>query len=200
MTPVNESRDNSIGVPVPDTYIKIVVPNTHTEVASGIEGEICVNGPTVMMGYLNNPKETSQALQYHEEDKKVWLHTGDLGYVDKDGFVYFKQRLKRMIVSSGYNIYPSYIEEVIEEHPSVLTSTVIGIDHPYKVQVAKAYIVLKEGFKPTSEIKKSIKEHCEKNIAKYAMPYVFEYRSTMPRTKLGKVNYKVLEDENNIKK
>lgn len=200
MTPVNESRDNSIGVPVPDTYIKIVVPNTHTEVASGIEGEICVNGPTVMMGYLNNPKETSQALQYHEEDKKVWLHTGDLGYVDKDGFVYFKQRLKRMIVSSGYNIYPSYIEEVIEEHPSVLTSTVIGIDHPHKVQVAKAYIVLKEGFKPTSEIKKSIKEHCEKNIAKYAMPYVFEYRSTLPRTKLGKVNYKVLEDENNIKK
>ena len=199
MTPINQSKDNSIGIPCPDSYIKIVAPNTHNEVAYGQEGEICVHGPTVMMGYLKNPKETAQALQYHDTDKLLWLHTGDLGYMDEDGFVYFKQRLKRMIISSGYNIYPSHIESIIESHPSVLTSTVIGIDHPYKVQVAKAYIVLKDNVKPTKEIKESIQKHCEKNIAKYSMPYVFEYRQSLPRTTVGKVNYKALEEENQKK-
>lgn len=150
-----------------------------------------------MLGYLNDEKETMNAIQMHE-DGIYYLHTGDIGCMDKDGFVFFKYRLKRMIVSSGYNIYPSYIENVIDAHPAVLTSTVIGIDHPYKVQVAKAYIVLKEGYKPTHEIKKSIKEHCIKNLAKYSIPYEFEYRDNLPRTKIGKIDYKnLLEGEKN---
>ena len=116
--------------------------------------------------------------------------------MDEDGFVYFKQRLKRMIVSSGYNIYPSHIENIINTHPDVLTSTVIGIDHPYKVQVAKAYIILKKGIEPSISVKRSIKEHCEKNIASYSLPYEYEFRKTLPTTLVGKVAYrKLLEEE-----
>ena len=195
MTPVDSERRGSVGIPCPDTYIKIVAPNTHTELPYMGEGEICVSGPTVMMGYLNEPKETALALRKHD-DGRIWLHTGDLGYMDEDGFVYFKQRLKRMIVSSGYNIYPSHIENIINTHPDVLTSTVIGIDHPYKVQVAKAYIILKKGIEPSISVKRSIKEHCEKNIASYSLPYEYEFRKTLPTTLVGKVAYrKLLEEE-----
>ncbi len=195
LNPQSEYREGSIGIPYPDTYYKIVKLNTHTEVDYGIDGEICLSGPTVMLEYLKEPKETAHTLQLHE-DGLVWLHTGDLGCMDEDGWIYFKQRIKRMIVSSGYNIYPQHIENVIDSHPDVLMSTVIGIDHPYKVQVAKAFVVLKNGVKPTEKVKKSIYEHCEKNIAKYSMPYAFEYRDYLPKTLVGKVAYtKLIEEE-----
>lgn len=195
LTPHNKSKEGSIGMPLPDITYKIVKIGTHDEVPRNSDGEICLNGPTVMMGYLDDEKETANALRTHN-DGKVWLHTGDIGCMDEEGFVYFKQRLKRMIVSSGYNIYPSYIEKVLESHPSVQTATVIGIDHPYKVQVAKAYIVLKEGIKPSYGIKKSIKEHCQKNLAKYSLPYEYEFKTELPKTKVGKVAYLELEKEN----
>lgn len=199
LTPTTMYRDDSIGLPYPDFYYKIVEPNTQTELPYGEVGEMCISGPSVMMGYLNEPKETAHALQLHE-DGMLWLHTGDLGCMDSDGWVYFKQRLKRMIISSGYNVYPQYIESVIDSHPDVLMSTVIGIPHPYKIQVAKAFIVLKEGVKPTSEVKKSIIEHCKKNIAKYSLPYEYEYRESLPRTLVGKVAYRELEKEEQEKK
>lgn len=199
MLPIDGYRDDSIGIPCPDSYIKIVKPNTHDEVPVGEDGEICINGPSVMMEYINDPIETHHALQVHE-DGKLWLHSGDLGSIDTDGFVYFRQRIKRMIVSSGYNIYPSQIESVISQHPDVLTCTVIGVDHPYKVQVAKAFIVLKEGVELNSSVKKSIKEHCEKNIVAYAMPYEFEYRDSLPTTLVGKVAFTKLMDEDKQKK
>ncbi len=101
------------------------------------DGEICVSGPTVMKCYLNNKAETDKVKKKHR-DGKIWLHTGDIGYMDKDGFIYYKQRLKRMIVSSGYNIYPSYMEKIISNNKYVDTCCVIGIPHPYKKQVAKA--------------------------------------------------------------
>ncbi len=131
VTPTGEYRESSIGVPFPDTYIKVVRVGTHDEVPYGEDGEICISGPTVMMGYLNNLEETIQTLQIHE-DGRTWLHTGDVGSMDKDGFVYFKQRVKRIIISNGYNLYPSYIETIINSHPDVFTSTVIGIPHPKK--------------------------------------------------------------------
>lgn len=185
----------SIGVPLYGNEMKIVVPGTQEEVKPGETGEICLSGPTVMVGYLNNKKETNQVLQIHK-DKKVWLHTGDAGYMSEDGIFHFELRIKRMIVSSGYNIYPSHIEEVLDSHPAVLKSTVIGIPHKYKIQVAKAYIVLDEGYEDSWSVKKSIKEHCKKNLAAYSVPYEFEFRKSLPTTRLGKVNFKQLEDEN----
>lgn len=196
LTPINMYKEGSIGVPLPDMIYKIVTPNTDEELPFGEIGEIIISGPSVMKGYLNEEIETNLVLQKHK-DKKIWLHTGDLGYMDEDGFVYFKQRLKRMIVSSGYNVYPSQIESVINLHPDVLTSTVIGISHPYKIQVAKAYIVLKENTKRSKlKIKDEVEELCKKNLAKYSLPYEIEFRKSLPKTKIGKVNYKELEKEN----
>lgn len=194
LTPKNYAREGSIGLPFPDTYYKIVKTNTQEEVPYGTEGEICINGPTVMLGYVGNPKETAHTLQVHP-DGLTWLHTGDLGYIDEDGFVYFKQRLKRMIVSSGYSIYPSQLENIIDAHDAVLMSTVIGVDDPYKIQKVKAFVVLKPDISPTDEVRESIRLHCENNIAKYAMPYEFEYRESLPKTLVGKVAYTILEAE-----
>lgn len=194
VTPTGEYRESTIGVPFPDTYIKVVRVGTHDEVPYGEDGEICISGPTVMMGYLNNLEETIQTLQIHE-DGRTWLHTGDVGSMDKDGFVYFKQRVKRIIISNGYNLYPSYIETIINSHPDVFTSTVIGIPHPKKVQVAKAYIVLKDGVKPSKDVEKSIRLHCEKNLARYSLPAVYEFRESLPKTLVGKVAYRELEKE-----
>lgn len=189
-------RDGSIGIPFPGNYIKIVTPGTQDEVPYGEDGEICVSGPTVMLGYLNDERETNEMLQKHK-DGAIWLHTGDIGMMNENGIIYYRQRLKRMIISSGYNVYPSYVEKVIEEHPAVLKCSVIGIPHPYKVEVPKAYIVLKEGYSPMS-VKGSIKEHCKKNLAVYSIPHDFVYRKSLPKTRLGKIDFKKLEEDTSI--
>ncbi len=194
LTPKDFYKEGSIGIPFPDTYYKICKVNSVEEVPYGEEGEICITGPSVMQGYLDNPEETAQVLRLHE-DGHTWLHTGDLGVIDSEGFVYFKQRIKRMIVSSGYSIYPSQIENVLDAHPAVSMSTVIGVPDPYKIEKVKAFLVLKPGIEPTDDVKESIYEHCKENIAKYAIPYEFEYRDSLPQTLVGKVAYTVLEQE-----
>ena len=191
LTPRDGFRKGSIGIPLPDVVYKIVKIGTHDEVACGEDGEICISGPTVMLGYLDEVSETMQVLREHE-DGKIWLHTGDIGSMDEDGYVYFKSRLKRVIVTSGYNVYPSYLEEIINKHPDVLTSTVIGVEDKYRGQKVKAFIVLKDGVKLTDDVKKSIEEHCEKYIAKYAMPREIEYKKELPKTLVGKISYTTL--------
>lgn len=194
LTPMNYYREGSIGIPYPDTYYKIVKPNTEEEMPFGEEGEILISGPSVMKGYLDDEEETKQTLRKHK-DGLTWMYTGDLGYMDKDGFIYFKQRLKRMIISSGYCLYPQYIENIIDSHPKVLMSCVIGIDHPYKIQVAKAFIVLRNGYTPNDELLKEIKEICEKNLARYSWPTEYEFRTELPKTLVGKIAYSKLEEE-----
>ena len=194
LTPRYFHKEGSIGIPYPDTFFKIVERNTHKEVPYGTEGEIVLTGPTVMRGYDDNEEETALALQTHA-DGYVWLHTGDLGVMDEDGFIYFRQRIKRMIISSGYSVYPTQIENIIESHEKVLISCVIGVPDEYRKQIVKAFIVLRDGQEATDEIKESILEHCRKNIAKYALPRLFEYRESLPRTLVGKVAYLELEQE-----
>ncbi len=194
LTPIDYYREGSIGIPFPDTYYKIVIPNTNEEAPVGEMGEICLTGPTLMKEYINNPKETSQTLRIHD-DGLTYLHTGDLGRMDEDGFIYFVQRLKRMIITNGYNVYPSQVENVIDSHETVMFSTVIGVKDETRKQRVKAFIVLKPGFSPTDEIKESIKAHCEKSIAKYALPREYEYRDNLPKTLVGKVAYRELEKE-----
>lgn len=194
LTPINYYRKGSIGIPYPDTYYKIVKPNTLDEIPYGEDGEIVLSGPTVMKGYLNDIKETNLTLKRHD-DGLVWMHTGDLGSMDEDGFIYFKQRIKRVIVSSGYCIYPQYIENIIDSHKDVLISCVIGIDHPYKIQVAKAFIILKNGALKNEETLNSIKAHCEKNLPKYSWPYEYEFRDELPKTLVGKIAYNELLKE-----
>lgn len=191
--------DYGIGIPLPDTYFKIIKADTNKEAKFNEDGEICISGPTVMKGYLNNPEETNQVLRYHD-DGKIWLHTGDIGCMLENGNIIFKQRMKRIIISSGYNIYPSYIENIIMSHKDVQACTVIGVPHPYKGQVAKAYIVLKDGIEETKEIKQEITDLCKRNISKYSLPKEYVYRKTLPTTLVGKVAFTELEKENNVEK
>ena len=196
LTPKDYARTGSIGVPFPDTFYKIVKPGTEEEVAANTEGEICISGPTVMMGYMDNPEETASTLRRHF-DGRIWLHTGDLGHMDQDGFVYFRQRIKRMIITSGYNVYPSQLENIIDGHDKVLLSCVIGVKDPYRVQRVKAYVVPMPGVEPTEELKQELLEYCSGHIAKYAMPREIEFRKELPKTLVGKVAYRVLEEEAN---
>lgn len=194
LSPENSFKNGIIGAPFPDMYAKIIRIGTHDKVEMGEEGEICVSGPLVMMGYVNDDAETAQALRLHD-DGRLWLHTGDMGRIEKDNFIYFTQRLKRIIISSGYNIYPTYLESVINSHEGVLTSTVIGVDHPHKGQVPKAFIVLKPGYKAGKKIEKEIRDLLSRHIPVYAMPASYEFRDKLPQTLVGKVAFKKLEDE-----
>ena len=196
LTPKDYNRVGSIGVPFPDTYYKIVKTGTTEEVDANIEGEICISGPSVMMCYMDNPGETDHTLRRHA-DGRVWMHSGDLGKMDEDGFVYFSQRIKRMIVTSGYNVYPGQLENVIDGHEKVLLSCVIGVKDPYKMQKVKAFVVLRPDYEPSDAIRDEILEYCRGHIAKYAMPYDIEFRAELPKTLVGKVAYRVLEEEEN---
>lgn len=190
LTPRFAAKYDTIGLPFPDTAFKIVTPGTTDPVETGLVGEICISGPSVMLGYLNDPQETASALQTHP-DGKLWLHTGDLGSMDADGYVRFSQRLKRMIVTNGYNVYPSHVEKVLLAHPGVEACCVVGVPDSQRGQRVKAVIVPKE---PSDTLQDSLMEYCAQRIARYAMPKDFEFRDSLPMTPLNKVDYKQLEE------
>ena len=194
LTPPHMFKEGSIGIPFPDTFIKIVKPGTAEEVPYGEEGEILLAGPTVMKEYMNHPEETAETLRTHE-DGLTWVYTGDLGTMDTEGFVYFKGRAKRMIVTSGYNVYPGQIENILDAHPFVQMSCVIGVPDPYKMQKVKAFVKLSVGTPQSKETIDTLMDYCRKHIAKYAMPYDIEFREDMPKTLVGKVAYRQLEEE-----
>ena len=194
LTPSHMHKEGSIGLPFPDTYIKIVTPGTDHELPYGQEGEILLAGPTVMKEYMHHPEETAQTLQKHA-DGLTWVYTGDLGTMDEQGFVYFKGRAKRMIVTSGYNVYPAQIENILDAHEYVQMSCVIGVPDSYKMQKVKAFVKLAAGVEANDTTKQAILEHCRKHVAKYAMPYDIEFKAEMPKTLVGKVAYRVLEEE-----
>jgi len=194
LTPVGLHKEGSIGIPFPDTYIKIVKPDTDEELPYGEEGEILLAGPTVMQGYLDAPEETAKTLRTHS-DGLTWVYTGDLGTMDEQGFVYFKGRAKRMIVTSGYNVYPAQLENILDSCELVHMSCVIGVPDAYKMQKIKAFVMPAPGVAPNEETKAEILKYCSKHIAKYALPYDIEFREELPKTLVGKVAYRVLEEE-----
>ena len=193
------NEPGSIGIPMVGNTYKIVDPDSLEEKPLGEEGEICVNGPTLMMGYLNNKEETDNVLKKHK-DGKVWLHTGDIGYISPNGIVYYTQRLKRMIVVSGFNVYPSMIENVILKHNAVDKVCVIGVPHPYKMHVAKAFVVLRNGVHESNKIKKEITEMCRKDLDMHSVPKEIEFKKVLPKTLYNKIDYKALEEEEKRKK
>lgn len=198
LTPPDRYKEGSIGVAFPDTSYAIVKPGTDEVVPNGTEGEIILTGPTVMLGYLDNPEETAQTLKVLE-DGRTWLYTGDLGVMDDEGFIFFKQRIKRMIITNGYNVYPSQLEKVIDSIEEVAYSCVIGIKDPKRMHRVKAFVVLKSGFTPTKEIEERIREELKLKVAGYALPKEIEFRTELPRTLVGKVAYRQLEEEENKK-
>ncbi|MBR2189606.1 MAG: AMP-binding protein [Eubacterium sp.] len=194
LTPKDTYREGSIGLPFPDMRYAIVQPGTDDTVPDGTEGEIILTGPTVMKGYLNNEQETAQTLRTLA-DGNVWLYTGDLGKMDADGYVYFHQRIKRMIITNGYNVYPGQLENVIDSLEEVAYSCVIGVPDPRRMQRVRAYVVLRKPFAPSAGLEEKIIETLRQNIAHYALPREIIFREELPKTLVGKVAYRLLEEE-----
>jgi len=199
LTPPHMFKEGSIGVPFPDTYIKIVKPDTDEELPYGEEGEILLSGPTAMKEYMNHPEETASTLRTHADGLK-WVYTGDLGVMDEEGFIYFRGRAKRMIITSGYNVYPSQLENILDAHEKVHMSCIIGIPDSYKMQAVKAFIMLKEGIPADDSTREELMAYCRKCIAKYAIPKEIEFRTELPKTLVGKVAYRQLEEEEAAKR
>ncbi|MBR3301454.1 MAG: AMP-binding protein [Firmicutes bacterium] len=199
LTPPHMHKEGSIGLPFPDTYIKIVKPGTDEELPYGEEGEILLSGPTVMKEYLKHPEETAQTLRTHA-DGLTWVYTGDLGTMDNEGFTYFRGRSKRMIVTSGYNVYPAQLENIFDSCDLVSMSCVIGVPDPYKMQKVKVFVVPASGVEPSDATKEEILKYASKRIAKYAMPKDLEFRAELPKTLVGKVAYRKLEEEEEAKR
>ncbi|RKQ37949.1 long-chain-fatty-acid--CoA ligase [Oceanobacillus halophilus] len=183
----NKRVNGSIGVPWPDTDAKIFRADTDLEEADiGEVGELAVKGPQIMKGYWKNPEETEKVL------KDGWLFTGDLGYMDEDGYFYIVDRKKDMIIAGGYNIYPREVEEVLYEHEAIQEAVVAGIPDPYRGETVKAYVVLKEGSNVTED---ELNAFARENLAAYKVPRIYEFRSELPKTAVGKILRRRLVDE-----
>ncbi|GAB3064856.1 long-chain-fatty-acid--CoA ligase [Virgibacillus ainsalahensis] len=178
--------NGSIGVPWPDTDAKIINLELNEEAEIDEVGEIVVKGPQVMKGYWNNQEETDNVL------KDGWFHTGDLGYMDEKGYFYIVDRKKDMIIASGYNIYPREVEEVLYEHESVQEAVVAGIPDSYRGETIKAYVVKKDGH---TIIEEELNAYCRKHLAAYKVPKLYEFREELPKTAVGKILRRKLEDE-----
>ncbi len=190
-TPLDEYREGSIGVPFPDMRAKICTADVGEQAPVGEEGEICVSGPAVMLGYLDDPEATAQALRVHR-DGRTWLHTGDLGRMDADGFFYFTTRLKRMIKSSGFNVYPAQVEAALYQHPLVAEACVVGVPDPIQVERVKAYVVLRDPSQATQQTETSLIGHCRERLIKWSCPREIEFCAELPKTRIGKVDYRAL--------
>ncbi len=189
IAPEKEQREGSIGKPLPDTRYVIVKTGTTDECCRGEFGEICISGPTVMKCYVNNSVETADILRIHP-DGRIWLHTGDLGKMDSDGYVYFDQRIKRMIITNGYNVYPAQVENVINKCRYAQSSCVIGVPDSKVGQRVKAFVQLKKEYEKTDEIKERILSYCKQNMTDYAIPKDIEFVDSFPKTFTGRIAYK----------
>ena len=181
----------SIGIPISDTECRIVdLVDGNTDVPVGESGEILVKGPQVMKGYRNRPDETASTLT------DGWLHTGDIGKMDEEGYFYIVDRKKDMILSGGLNVYPRDIEEVFYENPKVQEAAAIGIPHPSRGESVKVFVALKEGETATQE---ELIEYCKDKIAKFKLPTEIEFRNELPKTNVGKILKKDLRAEEMVK-
>ncbi|MBE7469456.1 MAG: long-chain fatty acid--CoA ligase [Anaerolineales bacterium] len=186
-------RIGTIGVPISDTDVKIMDPETEeTELGPNQPGVICIRGPQVMKGYWNMPKETADALRQHA-DGQIWLHTGDIAQMSEDGYFRIVDRKKDMILASGgFNVYPRDIEERLYEHPKVLEAVAIGVPVDSDNQRAKAFVVLKPGQTVTPE---ELIAWCKEGLAPYKVPKFVEFRSELPKTMVGKILRRQLMEE-----
>ena len=192
--PPGQYREHSIGVPFPDMLAMICAPGTDEAVPVGTVGEICLSGPAVMPGYLDDPEATARTLRVHA-DGRTWLHTGDLGRCDADGYFYFEVRIKRMIKSSGFNVYPAQVEALLLEHPLVAAACVVGVPDPSQVERVKAYVVLRNPTLAAPPLEQALIAHCRERLLKWSCPREIEFRRQLPLTRVGKVDYRALQRE-----
>jgi len=193
LDPIDHSRPHSIGVPLPDTDLKIVDADTgKRELPPGEVGEIIIKGPQVMKGYWRMPTETASALRTGPDGQPGWFYSGDLGYMDEDGYFHIVDRKKDIIICGGYNVFPAEVEAVLFEHPKVKEAAVVGVPDPRLGETVKAYIVLKEGETATEE---EIIAFCRERMAAYRVPRIVEFRDELPKSLVGKVLRRMLREE-----
>lgn len=193
MDPIDRPKDNSVGIPLPDTDVKIVDADTgEEELSAGEIGEIIIKGPQVMKGYYKMPTETANALRAGPDGQGGWFYSGDIGFIDEDGYIHIVDRKKDMIIVSGYNVYPADVEAVLFEHPKVQEAAVIGLPDERTGEMIKAFVVLKEGQSSTEE---EINAFCREQLAAYKVPRVIEFRKELPKSMVGKVLRRELRTE-----
>ncbi|MBQ0071295.1 MAG: acyl--CoA ligase [Spirochaetales bacterium] len=191
LTPYDKPKLGSIGKPLPGVKCKIVEPGTEKELPPMEVGEIVFSSDTNMTEYYENPEETALVKRLHQ-DGLYWIHSGDLGYMDEEGYFFFKGRIKRMIVINGYNVFPAEVENVIEKMEEVDRCVICGVQKTEGAQIVKAFIVLKPGVEPNEETKKRIIAFQREQISRYAVAKEIEFVSDFPKTKVGKIDYKAL--------
>ncbi len=180
-------KAGSIGIPLPATGARIVdLDDPERELPAGERGELAVKGPQVMKGYHNQPEETRRVLS------RGWLRTGDIAVMDEDGFFFIVDRVKDMVISGGYNIVPREIEEVLYGHSKIKEAVVAGIPDPYRGEIIKAYVVLREGETMTEQ---ELIDHCKKNLAAYKVPRQIDFREELPKSMVGKILRRALVEE-----
>jgi len=179
-------KEGSVGIPMSNTLMGIKDLETGDKwLETGESGEIVIKSPTVMMEYYKNPEATSETI------RDGWLYTGDIGKVDKDGYFFILDRKKEMIIASGFNVYPSEVENILQSHPDVLETAVIGVPDEYRGETVKAYIVPKSG---TSLTEEQIIEYCRKNMQKYMVPKIIRFCDNLPKSPIGKILKRELKD------
>ena len=196
INPAFDTRIGSAGIAYPDVYFKIVKPDTQEELPRGEDGELCVSGPIVMKGYYKNEEATAKSLQRHA-DGRIWLHTGDMFSMDNDGYIYFRQRNSRILISGGYNIYATQVEDAVCTCPAVAQCCVVGINDRIYGQKIGAFVVLNNKDADKELVKSKIMECCKNNLAEYSLPHEIIFRDEIPVTNMGKVDYLSLEKEIN---
>ena len=189
----------SVGIPLVKSICKIVDPDDHTEKRYNEEGEICISGPTLMKEYYDNKEETDELIKIHKDGQR-WIHTGDLGYINDSGEVYITGRIKRIVMTKGNDgqptkLFPDRIEKAIDSDPTVELSCVIGVPHKIRINYPKAFVVLKDGIPQSEETKQSILNSCKSALPDYMVPDEIVFRTDLPRTSRGKVDYRALETE-----
>jgi long-chain acyl-CoA synthetase len=193
VNPLNGTNKlGSVGVPLPDVEVAIVDAESGTRfLSTGETGEVILRAPQLMSGYFGNPEETARALRTHDSGPP-WLHTGDLGYLDDDSFLFIVDRQKDLIKTSGYQVWPREVEEVLAAHPCVQEVGVAGVPDELKGEVVMAWVVTRAGTNPTLE---ELHAHCRQNLAPYKSPVHVEFRESLPKTMAGKVLRRALAAE-----
>lgn len=198
IAPAEEKARDTVGYPFPGMMAKIVDPESGEELPFGKDGEICLSGAQVMLGYLDAPEETEKSLRTHQ-DGLIWLHTGDIGYMDEKGFVFFRQRLKRIIKCKAFPVYPSVVEETLLSAKEVVNAAVLGLPDPYMGQRVKAYIILKAEVSADEQTAEMLLDLCRKKLNKWSVPSEIEFRESLPLTKVGKISIPDLLKEEDAK-
>jgi long-chain acyl-CoA synthetase len=186
-----EKKIGTVGLPLPDTDVMLVDVETGEEVEIGKPGEICLKGPQITRRYYNKPEATAKTWI------EGWLHTGDVGVFDDQGYLKIVDRTKDMLVVSGFKVYSVHVEDMLTKHPDIQLAAIIGISDPDRPgsEIVKAVVQLKQGVQPTNEVKESISKFAQENLAKYEVPKIWEFKEELPTTLVGKVLKKALREE-----